>query len=81
MTKRFLIREEITDCNVGDVLELEDGHKVLCTERRKSPSAIDLDIYKIGEKWYPKYQLPETFYTLKEVYPECGPCGACYKEK
>ena len=74
MTKRFLIREEVTDCNVGDVLKMEEGYEVLCTEKRGCA-------YKIGENWYTKRQLQETFFTTKEVYPECSECGVYYKEK
>lgn len=74
MTKRFLIREEVTDCNVGDALKMEDGYEVLCTEKR-GPA------YKIGDKWYYRNQLPDVFYTYKEVYPECSEYGTYYKEK
>lgn len=74
MTKRFLIREEVTDCNVGDVLKMGESVEVMCTEKR-------MHAYKIGEKWYYKDQLPNTFFTTKEVYPECSEHGTYYKEK
>lgn len=74
MTKRFLIREEVTDCNVGDVLKMENGREVLCTEK-------DSWNYKIGDKWYFKTELPDYFFTTKEVCQECTERGTYYKEK
>lgn len=74
MTKRFLIREEVTDCNVGDALKMENGNEVLCIEKQE-------DAYLIGRGWYSRDQLPEIFFTTKEVYPECSEYGTYYKEK
>lgn len=63
MTKRFIIREEVTDCNVGDVLRTSDGAEAMCTEKCYGK-------YKIGDNWYYAYELPEYFNITKEVYHE-----------
>ena len=76
MTKRFLIREEVTDCNVGDVLKFSDGIEIMCTA--KNPITHEC---KVGERWYDTESLPSTFYTIKEVYPECSEYGIYYKDK
>ena len=76
MTKRFFIREEVTDCNVGDVLKTEDGVEVICTT--KDPN---FHRYRVGDVWYDIDSLPKTFFTTKEVYPECSEYGTYYKEK
>jgi hypothetical protein len=73
MTRRFYLREEVTDCNVGDVLELGEGVELMCTEKKE-------DTYRIGASCYHKSQLPKYFYTYKEVYPECSENGLYYKE-
>lgn len=74
MTKSFTIKEEVTDCNVGDVLKTPNGKELMCTGKGSN-------WYKIGDGEYYEYELPEYFYTIKEVYPECGECGTYYKEK